>query len=35
MSSEAAGFLSVGGRDLVLDLPDLLLLMVARYFAEY
>ena len=34
-SSEAAGFLSVGGRDLVLDLTDLLLLVVARYFVEY
>lgn len=29
------GFLSVGGRDLVLDLADLLLLVVARYFVEY
>lgn len=28
-------FLSVGGRDLVLDLADLLLLVVARYFVEY
>lgn len=34
-SSEAAGFLSVGGRDLVLDLADLLLLVVARNFVEY
>ena len=35
-SSEAAGFfLSVGGRDLVLDLADLPLLVVARYFVEY
>jgi len=29
------GFLSVGGRDLVLDLADLLILVVARYFVEY
>ena len=29
------GFLSVGGRDLVLDLADLLLVVVARYFVEY
>lgn len=29
------GFLSVGGRDLVLDLADLLLLVVAHYFVEY
>lgn len=29
------GFLSVGGRDLVCDLADLLLLVVTRYFLEY
>lgn len=34
-STEAEGILSVGGRDLALDLTDLLTPVVARYFVEY